>query len=561
MPNSIASKLALLVPIALGLAGWASPAAAGVSEPNGLSIPQPISADAPFQTSANSLTLPALFAARNEQIDWQQDATTSPAVFSPLCGFTGTLVLRGGGCKVDFGWYNVNPGNVPPLDSEIYVLVPKSDPIFNQTFHPQAGEAGQTFTAAAIQTDPNYKGGLIGFAFKGNPSEVCTQTHYSQPELNVTCTSCSPPAPWITALIYKSTATPNAFYVAFEDLPMSPTSFAGFPGQMYTNDGDFNDFVYFITGIDCQGAGQPCDTGLLGVCAPGLTGCAVGMMTVCQPQAKPTGEVCDGLDNDCNGSVDDGVGLCGMDEVCDHGKCVGSCGSAEFPCALGLVCNKDGHCVETACQDVPCPADKVCHEGVCSGPCDNVTCPKGQACRPGLAKCVDPCEGVVCSSGSVCEGGACVLACTCKACGAGSVCVTGSGHCVDSGCESKTCAPGQVCSGGACVDACQGAMCPGGAVCANGQCGTPQTTTSTTGAGGMGQGGTSFVGAGGGSTSNGVGSGGMTGAGGAVKSPPQDAGCGCVVAGGGASNHAREAAWGMALLALALRSARRRRRV
>src|SRR4051812_1898122 len=186
MPSSIATRLAGLSLVTLGLSAWTGSAAAGVAEPNGLSIPQPISADAPYQTSANSLTLQSLFASRNEQIDWQQDATTSPAVFSPLCGFTGTLVLRGGGCKVDFGWYNVNPNNVPPLDSEIYVLVPKSDPIFNQTFHPQAGEAGQTFTAAAIQSDPNYKGGLIGFAFKGNPSEVCTQTHYSQRELNVT---------------------------------------------------------------------------------------------------------------------------------------------------------------------------------------------------------------------------------------------------------------------------------------------------------------------------------------------------------------------------------------
>ena len=69
MNHAIASKLSLLVPIALGLATWAAPAAAGVSEPNGLAIPQPISADAPYQTSANSLTLQALFAARNEQID------------------------------------------------------------------------------------------------------------------------------------------------------------------------------------------------------------------------------------------------------------------------------------------------------------------------------------------------------------------------------------------------------------------------------------------------------------------------------------------------------------
>src|SRR4051812_34682839 len=88
-----------------GLAGWPLPASAGVVEPNGLAIPQAISADAPYQTSAGPPPPQTLFPSRNEQIDWQTDASPSPAVFSPLCGFTGRLVLRGGGCKVDFGWY------------------------------------------------------------------------------------------------------------------------------------------------------------------------------------------------------------------------------------------------------------------------------------------------------------------------------------------------------------------------------------------------------------------------------------------------------------------------
>ena len=80
---------------------WASPRGPprlppASPSPTGSAIPQPISADAPYQTSAGSLTLQSLFASRNEQIDWQLDASTTPAVFSPLCGFTGTLVLRGG---------------------------------------------------------------------------------------------------------------------------------------------------------------------------------------------------------------------------------------------------------------------------------------------------------------------------------------------------------------------------------------------------------------------------------------------------------------------------------
>ena len=43
------------------------------------------------------------------------------------------------------------------------------------------------------------------------------------------------------------------------------TSFQG--SGTYKNDGDFNDFVFFITGLTCEGGGEPCDTGLKGACA------------------------------------------------------------------------------------------------------------------------------------------------------------------------------------------------------------------------------------------------------------------------------------------------------
>jgi hypothetical protein len=65
---------------------------------------------------------------------------------------------------------------------------------------------------------------------------------------------------------------------------------------------------------DCDGAtdeGDPgggvmCNTGLLGVCAAGTTQCTGGMIECAQNTASGP-EVCgDGLDNDCNGTVDNG---------------------------------------------------------------------------------------------------------------------------------------------------------------------------------------------------------------------------------------------------------------
>lgn len=51
-----------------------------------------------------------------------------------------------------------------------------------------------------------------------------------------------------------------------------------------------------------------CDTGLGGACASGQTACEDGCLT-CAPTAEPSSEVCNGRDDDCNGSVDEGAPL------------------------------------------------------------------------------------------------------------------------------------------------------------------------------------------------------------------------------------------------------------
>ncbi|MCK6551185.1 SBBP repeat-containing protein [Myxococcota bacterium] len=65
---------------------------------------------------------------------------------------------------------------------------------------------------------------------------------------------------------------------------------------------------------DCDGAiddgnpggGVACSTGGAGVCAAGTTSCT-GVGLVCQQDAQPSTEVCNGSDDDCDGAVDESV--------------------------------------------------------------------------------------------------------------------------------------------------------------------------------------------------------------------------------------------------------------
>ena len=56
--------------------------------------------------------------------------------------------------------------------------------------------------------------------------------------------SCTPQGPWIHSVTYISEGNGERFYVAFED--GNPT------GSSFNNDGDYNDYVFFFTGLTCQ---------------------------------------------------------------------------------------------------------------------------------------------------------------------------------------------------------------------------------------------------------------------------------------------------------------------
>ena len=414
---------------ALAVALVSVSARAAVTEPNGLQVPI---------NSAPEVQLSALFQSRSEAINSQTDAHTTPNQFSPLCGFTATYVLNQAGSHFGLAWYNDK--GTPPSASDLHQLVPPNSAV------------GTTFSGTVIKNDPAYAGGVVGFALVGG------ETHYTNPAYDQQCSGCNPAAPWITALIYASTATPNAYYICFED--GSTNAFS------WNNDGDFNDDVYFVTGITCSGGGQPCDTGKPGICAAGLTECTAAGTTCKQLTSPAPRETCNGLDDDCNGQSDEG-NPCPTGETCDRGTCVHSCGSNEFQCPTGLVC-ASGLCVDAACATVSCPAGKVCVAGTCKAPCDGVVCPHSQVCRVGA--CVDPCVGVKCEAEHVCQGGVCVLGCSCQPCLTGKACDTKSGQCVEAACVGVACAAGTHCVAGKCADDCAGVACPSGQRCTAGAC-------------------------------------------------------------------------------------------
>lgn len=436
LSSRIQRRLNLWVALAAVSLVFSLPVHALVTEPNNLVVP--------LDSANGEVQLYTFFANQGESINWQTDAHDKPDTFSPLCNFTASLILKQSGSSLGVGWYNVvSSATATPGTAQIHEIVPPGSVV------------GTLIASADIRKDPNYLGGDIGFALIRNPP------HFSESKWNTVCNqgSCSAPGPWILGVKYKSTKTPNAWYLAFEDGYTSNSN--------WDNDGDFNDYVFLFTGIACAGAGQPCTPeGALGICNAGLTECDTAGKLICKQLISPGKEACDGVDNDCNGEIDEGDGLCQVRELCVRGTCVPYCG-VEFPCFDPTVC--EGRvCVHPDCVGVTCDKGQACIEGKCRAPCDGVQCPPPLTCRVG--RCVDPCEAVQCGNNLVCQNGVCLSACACQNCDDGFSCRQSDGLCVETGCLQVSCNKGQYCANGRCVDACLKAVCPTGQVCQYGAC-------------------------------------------------------------------------------------------
>ncbi len=86
------------------------------------------------------------------------------------------------------------------------------------------------------------------------------------------------------------------------------------------------------------GGGGNCTTGKVGVCAAGTVACSGGAL-VCNQNVAASAEVCNGLDDNCNGSVDEGNP--GGGGSCSTGK-LGVCAAGTVACSSAtLVCNQN----------------------------------------------------------------------------------------------------------------------------------------------------------------------------------------------------------------------------
>jgi len=141
------------------------------------------------------------------------------------------------------------------------------------------------------------------------------------------------------------------------------------------------------TGIaddNIDGTGSTCGTGLPGVCSQGTYSCKFGVID-CHPDVPSSPEMCNGLDDDCDGTTDEGDpeggGVCmtGMPGICATG--VDHCNSGAIVCVPDSLGNAE------ICNGVDDNCDGTVDE---NNPGGNVACGCGGTtqCQGGTLNCI-----------------------------------------------------------------------------------------------------------------------------------------------------------------------------
>jgi Putative metal-binding motif len=233
---------------------------------------------------------------------------------------------------------------------------------------------------------------------------------------------------------------------------------------------------------DCA-SGQVCSAPSGGAgqcCVPGGTEVCDGLDNDCNGLVDDSTarEVCDGVDNDCNGQTDElfnlqldnfNCGRCGKscsgEESCNGGQCLIR---SESSCLDGVDNDKDGKidCLDPDCNLVTCGPGCQCRALLkFEGNCNNTVDDDGD----GVTDCADPdCAGAGCGDGGCfCAGGVKTESgCNDTADNDGD----GQSDCLDGDCGGRLCQAGPAtfrCAGTTCACNDGGVLMEAGARCRN----------------------------------------------------------------------------------------------